>query len=408
MLDKTQQSPAATSALAGVRVIDLTQFEAGTSCTQMLAWLGADVIKIEPPGKGEQGRGAAAGSHYFLALNANKQSVTINLKSEKGRQLVFDLVKQGDIFIENFAPGAIERLGYGYDVLKEINPRLIYAQIKGFSDDSPARDYLAFDFIAQAMGGALSVTGYTENPPVKPGYNIGDTGTGMMAAIGILGALHQRHTTGLGQRIQLSMQECVVNYGRVAFAAQATFGKATIRRGNNSLFTLTAPAEAYPCKGGGPNDYCYIFCGRDSNNHWDRLLKVMGREDLLTDERFNEPQKRTDNRPAVDAVVSEWTRKHDKHTVMKLVAEAGVPAGAVLDTGELAGDPTMLARGTMVKVTDASGKECVMPGNPVKMSGSHVPIKQAPALGSGNDRVFSELLGLSAEEIAKLREEKAI
>jgi len=334
--------------------------------------------------------------------------VTINLKSEKGRQLVFDLVKQGDIFIENFAPGAIERLGYGYDVLKEINPRLIYAQIKGFSDDSPARDYLAFDFIAQAMGGALSVTGQTEGPPLKPGYNIGDTGTGMMAAIGILGALHQRHTTGVGQRIQLSMQECVVNYGRVAFAAQATFGHATIRRGNNSLFTLTAPSDAYPCKGGGTNDYCYIFCGRDSNNHWDRLLKAMGREDLIDDERFNTPDKRMNGRAAVDAVVSEWTRQHDKHTVMKIVAEAGVPAGAVLDTAELANDSTMLNRDMMVRYTGPDGRECILPGNPVKMSGSHVPIQQAPALGSGNDRVLSELLGLSKDDIAKLRDEKVI
>ncbi len=406
MLDETRQGT--KSALAGIRVIDLTQFEAGTSCTQMLAWLGADVIKIEPPGKGEQGRGAAAGSHYFLALNANKQSVTINLKSEKGRELVFALIRQGDVFIENFAPGAIERLGFGYDVVKAINPRIIYTQIKGFSDDSPARDYLAFDFIAQAMGGALSVTGYTENPPVKPGYNIGDTGTGMMAVIGILAALQQRHATGVGQRIQLSMQECVVNYGRVAFAAQATFGRATVRRGNNSLFSVTAPSDAYPCKGGGPNDYCYIFCGRDSNNHWDRLLKVMSREDLLADERFNTPDQRTKHRQAVDAVVSEWTRQYDKHEVMKRVAEAGVPAGAVLDTAELASDPTMLQRHMMVKVTGPDGKECVMPGNPIRMSGSEVAIKPAPALGSGNERVFSELLGLSAEEIAKLRAEKAI
>jgi formyl-CoA transferase len=318
------------------------------------------------------------------------------------------LIKKGDVFIENFAPGAIERLGYGYDVVKKLNPRMIYAQIKGFSPDSPAKDYLAFDFIAQAMGGALSVTGFQDGPPVKPGYNIGDTGTGMHAVIGILAALHQRHATGEGQHIHLSMQECVINYGRVAFAAQATFNRATIRRGNNSLFAVTAPSEAYPCKGGGINDYCYIFCGRDSNNHWDRLLGVMGREDLKTDERLNTPEKRAENRPIVDAIVSEWTRQHDKHEVMKRVAEAGIPAGAVLDTRELANDPTMLERKMMVRATGPDGKECILPGNPIRMSASDIPIKPAPALGNGNNEVLRDLLGLSADEIETLKTEKVI
>ena len=230
---QTQQRNAA---LDGIRVVDLTQFEAGTSCTETLAWLGAEVIKVEPPGKGEQGRYAHAGSGdspYFMLLNANKRSVTCNLKSEDGKKLLSKLIAEADVFVENFAPGVIERLGFSYDVVRGINPRMIYAQIKGFAPDGPFAKYLAFDPIAQAAGGGLSITGETDGRPLKPGLNVGDSGAGLHAVIGIVSALYQRQATGEGQRIEVSMQDAVINFGRIAYAAQAMFGKPAPRAGNH-------------------------------------------------------------------------------------------------------------------------------------------------------------------------------
>ncbi len=411
MLDKIQDAASGETtgmpALSDIRVIDLTQFEAGTSCTQMLAWLGAEVIKVEPPVKGEQGRGPAGSAYYFKVLNANKRSVTINLKSDKGREMLRDLIRKGDVFVENFGPGAIERLGFGYDVIRELNPRMVYAQIKGFAQDGAFKDYLAFDMIAQAAGGSMAVTGFPDRQPIRPGVNIGDTGAGLHCCIGILAALHQRERTGRGQRIQIAMQEALTNFLRVGFAAQATFRRPAARMANLSLLSDTAPSDAYPCKGGGANDYCYILCQRDGNKHWDALLEVMGRDDLLTDERFNSPDARSKNRPAVDAVVSEWTRRYDKWDVMKLVAAAGVPCSAVADTSELGNDPDMLRRKTMVKFKGAD-YEFVMPGNPIKMSESDVSVKEAPVLGADNAKVYGELLGIGPEELAKLARDKVI
>src|SRR5580765_2739373 len=228
------------TALEDVKVLDLTQFEAGTSCTEALAWLGANVIKVENPKGGDQGRGASTDtpgvdSHYFMLLNANKRSVTLNLGSERGRQIFTEMLKKADVMIENFAPGAIERLGFGYDVVQKINPRIVYAQIKGFAPDGPFAKYLAFDPIAQAAGGGLSVTGEAGGRPLKPGLNVGDTGAGLHCTIGILAALCQRQSTNLGQRIEVSMQDAVINFGRIAYAAQALFNQPAPRTGNQSI-----------------------------------------------------------------------------------------------------------------------------------------------------------------------------
>ena len=413
MLDHTDMKNTASlnglPALADIKVVDLTQFEAGTSCTQMLAWLGADIIKVEPPVTGEQGRFATGGNHYFMVLNSNKNSVTLDLKTDKGREMLRGLIKQADVFVENFSPGAIERLGFGYDAVRELNPRIIYTQIKGFPQDGRFKNFLAFDMIAQAAGGAMSFTGFPDQRPVKPGITVGDTGTGLHAVIGILAALHQRQTTGEGQRIQLSMQECMTNYARIAFAAQATFNRPAQRAGNQSILTSTAPSEAYACKGGGPNDYCYIYCTRAGNHHWDRLLKVMGREDLKDDVRFNTPAIRAKNYKDVDEVVSQWTIQHDKVEVMRMVGEAGIPGGAVFDTVELSNDPDMLRRETIVNIPAGPGYTAfTMPGNPIKMSASDVKIAAAPQLGSANERIYGEMLGMSSDEIARLRDEKVI
>ncbi len=400
-------------ALAGVRVVDFTQFEAGTSCTELLAWLGADVIKVEPPGRGEQGRAASTDipgvdSVYFMLLNANKRSVTANLKTEQGRALVMRLIAESDVMVENFGPGAIERLGFGYETVKAVNPRLVYAQIKGFSPDGPYGSYLAFDPVAQAAGGAVSITGEPDMRPVKPGINVGDTGAGLHCTIGILSALHQRTRTGTGQRVEVTMQECVINFARIAYAAQYRFKTPAPRCGNQSIMGGTSPSEAYPCLGGGQNDYCYVYTTRAGNDHWHKMLKVIGREDLVGDKRFDSPQERYANQVAIDEIVSAWTRNHDKRTVMKLLGDAGVPASAVFDTMELQEDEHLRERGMFVTVDHPARGEFVIPGCPIHLSDSPVTVTPSPLLGADNPDVYGDLLGLDEAELGRLRAEGAI
>src|SRR5690349_22719303 len=268
--------------LAGIKVLDLTQFEAGTSCTEALAWMGAEVVKVENPKGGEAGRQGVPDPYYFMAYNANKKSITVNLKSERGLALVKDMAKQADVFTENFAPGAVERLGLGYDVVSAINPGIIYAQIKGFGAGSPYEKGLAFDPIAQAAGGAMSITGEPGGKPIKPGPTIGDTGTGMLMAFSIVSALFQRTQTGKGRRLQAAMQDSVMHYSRSGFIAQARTGKAAPRR----AAAPNPPSGIFPCKAEGPNDYVYILTSRANPEHWPHLLKLIGREDLIEDARF--------------------------------------------------------------------------------------------------------------------------
>src|SRR5271154_1208108 len=248
-------TPMSPGCLSGIRVLDLTQFEAGTTCTEALAWMGADIAKVENPKGGEAGRTGFGDAYYFMMYNANKRSITINLKSDRGLALVKEMVKKADVFTENFAPGAVERLGLGYDVVSVINPSIIYAQIKGFGDGSPYEKGLAFDPIAQAAGGSMSITGELGGRPVKPGPTIGDTGTGMLLAFSIVSALYERERTGKGRRLQVAMQDSVMHYSRGGFITQARTGKAAPRRpaANNP------PRGLFPCKPGGPNDYVYLL-----------------------------------------------------------------------------------------------------------------------------------------------------
>jgi formyl-CoA transferase len=395
------------AALEGVRVIDLTQFEAGTSCTETLAWLGADVIKIERPGTGEQGRHASADdpaldSWYFLLLNANKRSVTLDVRTERGREMLERLLRDGDVMVENFAPGTIERLGFGYERAKELNPRLIYVQIKGFAPDSRYGAFLSFDPIGQAAGGAVSLTGAPTEAPIKPGPTIGDTGTGLHAAIGVLAALHQRQRTGQGQRIQVAMQEAVVNYCRISFSRQLMTGLPGERWGNQSQIGLTAPSNVYPCRPGGPNDYVFIYTTRAGNHHWERLLEVIGRPELKGDPRFADPTLRAQHCAHVDEMISEWTRRYEKREAMRILGEAGVPCSAVFDTLELTEDPDLNRRDVIATVDHPARGRFKMPGWPVEMERSRVPVRAAPLLGQHNQEVYGELLGLDAGELERL------
>jgi formyl-CoA transferase len=401
------------TALAGVRVLDLTQFEAGTSATETLAWLGADVIKVENPAGGEQGRYASrdrpdADSYYFLLLNANKRSITCNLKSERGQALLRAMIPQADVFIENFAPGVIDRLGFGYDEVSRINPRIVYATIKGFGPGSPYENFLSFDMIAQATGGIMSITGEPDGRPIKPGTTVGDTGTGLHCAIGILAALYQCRQTGQGQLVQVAMQDAMTNYCRIAYATQARDNAPCPRTGNQVVLGTTAPSDSYRCKGDGPNDYVYIYSSRAGNAQWERLLKVIGREDLLSDPRFATPQARADHVREVDAIVQGWCRDKGKYEVMETLGRAGVPAGAVMDTMELSEDPNLRAREIFVTVDHPVRGAFTMPGWPVKLSRSHVPVTPAPLLGADNEAVYGAWLGYTREQLADLKEEGVI
>jgi crotonobetainyl-CoA:carnitine CoA-transferase CaiB-like acyl-CoA transferase len=399
--------------LDGIRVLDLTQFEAGTSCTETLAWLGAEVVKVENPKGGEAGRTLGSGpkpgadSYYFMIYNANKKSVTVNLKSERGVALVKDMAKKADVFAENFAPGAIERLGLGWEVLHALNPRLVYAQVKGFGSGTPYENNLAFDMIAQACGGNMAITGERGGRPAKPGPTLGDTGTGMLLAIGVLGALFQRQTTGKGRRVQIAMQDAQLQYSRGAFIQHARTGEPAMRNGAKSLAGGMAPADIYPCKPGGPNDYVYVFTSPGNEEHWRRLLTVIGHEELIQDPRFATREARAQHEAEIDAMVSEWTRRHDKHEAMRLVGAAGVPAGAVLDTGDLLAEPSFVDRGIIQTMQHPSGT-LRMPAFPVRFDGAPAPVKPSPLLGQHTAEVFGDWLGLSSGDVKALRDEGAV
>ena len=401
------------SFLQGVKVIDFTQFEAGPSCTESLAWLGADVVKVENPNRGDPGRRLRPNEpdddpYYFHILNANKKSITVNLKSPKGLDLAKDMIAKADVMIENFAPGAIERLGLSYDEVKKINPGIIYAQIKGFGEGSPFEKNLAFDMIAQACGGTFSVTGDADGPPTRPGISLGDTGTGMVMAITILGALYKRRETGEGHRLQVAMQDAILHYMRIPFSTQGLTGKAAQRGGSKVPGIINAPMGLYPCAPGGPNDYVYIMTSRANPEHWDRLLTLIGREDLIGDERYLTPADRTEREPEVDEVIAAWTRGRSKYDAMKVVGEAGIPAGAVLDTDELNNDVTFEERGVMQTMVHPVHRPFKMPAWPVRVGGKATRLKSSPMLGEHTDQVVSDWLGLNDAAITALKTDGAV
>jgi formyl-CoA transferase len=396
-----------SEALAGIRVVDLTNNQAGPSCGQMLAWLGADVIKVEEPGKGDPARNVLRDrpeedSLFYLSFNANKRSLTLNLKRPRGQEVFRKLLATADVLLENFGPGVIERLGFGYPELQRINPRLVFASIKGFGSWGPYREYKSYEPIAQAMGGAMSVTGAADGPPTYLWPSIGDSGTGMHCVIGILAALMQRHTTGQGQQVEVSMQDAVVNLIRVSLRDHQRFGKAMGRTGNQ--LGAGVPGTTYRCHPGGPNDYVFVFVQQQM---WHPLLRAMGREDLVGDPRYETGEARWQRKDEVDALMSDWTAKRSKHEVMQILASAGVPCGACLDTGEVLADPHLKAREMIVEVEHPVRGRYVTVGNPIKLSASPTTIRPSPLLGQHRHEILREL-GYGDAEVAALAEDGAI
>jgi formyl-CoA transferase len=393
-----------SQALSGIRVIDMTHNQAGPACAQILGFLGADVIKLEEPKGGDVARTNMrdkpdSDSLFFLVLNANKQSLTLNLKTDEGKALFRKVIEQSDVLLENFGPGALDRLGLGYDVLSKLNPRLIYATIKGFGTYGPYSGFKSFEPIAQAMGGAMSVTGFPENPPTYVFPAIGDSGTGMHMAIGILAAIQQRHMTGKGQHVEVSMQDAVVNLIRVSLRDHQRSGKPMPRSGNQ--LGRTVPGTTYPCAPGGPNDYVYIFA---QPQMWKPFLSVLGQPELANDPRFATPEARWENRAAMAEIITAWTSQRTKHEVMKLMGDAGVPCGATLDTGEVLADPHLRAREMIVDVEYPTRGTYQTVGSPIKLSDSPVAVKRPPLLGEHTGRLLEALCGVDGDELKRLRD----
>jgi formyl-CoA transferase len=395
----------ADRALRGMRVLDLTQFEAGTTCTQFLGWLGADVLKIEPPG-GEQSRRnrpevPGLDAMFFLVFNSNKRSVTIDLKNPEGRALFLNLVERADVVVENFSPGLMEKLGLDYECLRATNPRIIMARIKGFGLSGPYSEYKSFDMIAQATGGVMSVTGFEDREPIRCGAAIGDTGTGVHAAAAIMAAYIQRQRTGQGQLVEVAMQETVANLLRGRFVDHYREGKPSPRRGNGLVGGV--PGGAYPCAPGGANDYAYIYVQPINPGMWRDFATAIGREDLLADPRLKDAKARLEHRDELNAIIRAWTGARTKHEVMTILGKAGVPCGAILDTGEVLDDPHLNARGQIHTIEHATRGRIRLPGCPVHLSASPAPTSPPPLAGEHTAAVLAEVLGLRADEVEKLR-----
>ena len=398
-------------ALEGIRVIDFTHDQAGPACTQMLAWLGADVIKIENPKGGDRARrlwfndNPEIDSFFFLLLNNNKRSLVLDLKAEEGKEAARRLIKQADVVAENLGPGVMDRLGLGYEDVKKLNPRCVYASVKGFGSYGPYSAFKCFEPVAQATSGAMSVTGEAGGPPLLNGANIGDSGTGMHLAIGILGALVQRGQTGQGQLVEVAMQEAVLNLTRVKFTPSLATGKPLQRTGNRSLSGAYADIIRCAPRSGedGVNEYVYMMLPPDIVATFEALCRIIGRPDLLSDDRFCTPPALAKNAAELTEIIESWTRSRPKREVMKAFAGRGIPCGAVFDTGEVLADEHLRERGTVFEQDHPTRGRSAMIGSPVRLSNSPVEPRRAPLFGEHSAAVLRDLAGYSEAEVAELR-----
>ncbi|NNN38350.1 formyl-CoA transferase, partial [Streptomyces sp. S3(2020)] len=392
-------------ALEGVRVLDMTHVQSGPSATQLLAWLGADVVKVEAPGGDITRRQlrdvAGVDSLYFTMLNCNKRSVTLNTKSERGRELLTELIRRSDVMVENFGPGAVERMGFSWERIREINPRIVYASIKGFGE-GPYTGFKAYEVVAQAMGGSMATTGFADGPPMATGAQIGDSGTGIHAVAGILAALFQRESTGRGQRVNVAMQHAVLNLCRVKLRDQQRlahgplaeypnddFGQEVPRSGNAS--GGGQPGWAVRCAPGGPNDYVYVIVQPVG---WEPLSALIGRPELAHDPEWATPEARLPKLAKMFQLIEEWTATLPKWQVLEALNAHGVPCGPILSTKEIIEDASLAANGIVVEVEHPERGRFTTVGNPLKLSDSPTHITTPPLLGQHTEEILIGELGL--------------
>ncbi|MCF3946785.1 formyl-CoA transferase [Acidiphilium sp. AL] len=405
-----------TKALDGVRILDFTHVQSGPTCTQLLAWFGADVIKIERPGEGDITRGQLrdvpnADSLYFTMLNGNKRSLTLDTKNRKGREILEELVKICDVMVENFAPGTLDRMGFTWERIQTLNPHIILASIKGFGP-GPFEDYKVYENIAQCAGGAASTTGFDDGPPLVTGAQIGDSGTGLHLALGIVTALYQRTKTGRGQKVLAAMQDGVLNLCRVKLRDQqrlahgplteypqypdGVFGDAVPRAGNAS--GGGQPGWILKCKGWetDPNAYIYFITQAPV---WKSICEVIGKPEWITDPDYATPKARLPRLKHIFSVIEEWTMTKTKYEVMEIVTKYDIPCGPILSMKEIAEDQSLRATGTLVEVDHPARGKYLTVGNPIKLSDSPSEVRRSPLLGEHNDEILRDVLKFDDRQV---------
>jgi formyl-CoA transferase len=414
-----------SKALEGVRILDFTHVQSGPTCTQLLAWFGADVIKVERAGEGDATRGqlrdiADADSLYFTMLNHNKRSITLNTKTPKGKEVLETLIKHCDVMVENFAPGALDRMGFSWERIQELNPAMIVASVKGFGPGL-YENCKVYENVAQCAGGSASTTGFSDGPPMVTGAQIGDSGTGVHLALGIVTALYQRKSTGRGQKVLTSMQDAVLNLCRVKLRDQQRlertgvleeypqypdleFGDAVPRAGNAS--GGGQPGWILKCKGWqkDPNAYIYFIT---QGAVWPAICRVIDEESWITDPHYATHEARLPHLKSIFARIEEWTKTKTKFEAMDILNKHDIPCGPILSMKEIAEDESLRATGTVVEVDHPKRGKYLTVGNPIKMSDSATEVTRSPLLGEHTDEVL-EQLGYSATQIATLRTERVI
>ena len=408
-------------ALKGVRILDMTHVQAGPTCSQLLAWMGADVIKFEPP-QGDATRGQlrdvpGADSLYFTMLNCNKRSITVNMKSAEGKTVFVDLVRQCDIVMENFGPGVLDRLGFTWEKIHQINPKIVMGSIKGFGSSGPYAEFKAYENVAQAMGGAMSTTGVPDGPPFVTGAQIGDSGTGLHLAIGLLGALHQANRTGLGQYVEVAMMDGVMNLCRVKFRDHQRLTHGPLpeysvptyqamhdvpRAGNDSGGGQLG--NAIHCKPHGANDWIYVVV---QEAVWAALGKRIGPDvgipDLATDAQFATIGERRKNQQLMWTLINKFAENHTKREIMAILNTLDVPCGPIMSTQDLATDEHVRGRDMYVELDHPQRGKWWNVGMPIKLSASPAKIERSPTLGEHTDEVLTEVLGYDAAKVAALK-----
>jgi formyl-CoA transferase len=405
-------------ALKGIRILDMSHVQAGPTGTQLMAWMGADVIKLEPP-TGDITRGQLrdvpnADSLYFTMLNCNKRSITINMKSPEGNQVVAELLKKSDVVVENFGPGVIDRLGFSWEKVHTLNPRIVMASIKGFGSSGPYADFKAYENVAQAMGGAMSTTGVPEGPPFVTGAQIGDTGTGLHMVIGVLAALHQRNRTGEGQYVEVAMMDGVMNLCRVKFRDHQRLTRGGLseysvptqqgmgdvpRAGNDSGGGQLG--NAIHCKPLGPNDWIYVVV---QEVVWEALATRVGGEKFAKDPRFASIGERRKNQNEMWKKLNEFAAGYTKRELMAILNDLDVPCGPIMGTADLADDEHVRGREMWVELDHPQRGKWFNVGMPIKLSASPARFERSPLLGEHTDQVLQEVLGYDEAKIKALKQ----